>query len=255
MPGLRGWVYSQPYDGGRGGDVHYLSVCNSGLLARMCLADVAGHGEAVGAISQMLHTQLRRHLDYEDHRVLMARLNRQLMDDEIGAFATAATVTYYPPARRLSVSYAGHPPVWYYRREDRRWLTVQSDAATSADQLVNLPLAIDRRTEFTWKNFRVQWGDRLVMLTDGILEAPNGASEFFGDRRFGALLHEHAESSPQELVQHVAKQIGAWTGGQKHDDITLLMVEFEPGPPGPAVWTALKNRLLRPMGLVRPQRT
>jgi hypothetical protein len=38
LPGLRGVLFSQPCEGGRGGDVHYLSVCGSGLVSRALLA-------------------------------------------------------------------------------------------------------------------------------------------------------------------------------------------------------------------------
>ena len=49
LPGLRGALFSQPCGGGRGGDVHYLSVCGSGLISRACLADVTGHGATPGS--------------------------------------------------------------------------------------------------------------------------------------------------------------------------------------------------------------
>ena len=29
-----------------------------------------------------------------------------------------------------------------------------------------------------------------------------------------------------------------------HDDVTILLVEFRPGPRGPALWHVLRNRLL-----------
>ena len=32
LPGMRGVLFSQASDGVRGGDVHYLSVCGSGLI-------------------------------------------------------------------------------------------------------------------------------------------------------------------------------------------------------------------------------
>ena len=32
LPGMRGVLYSEPADGRKGGDVHYLSVCGSGVL-------------------------------------------------------------------------------------------------------------------------------------------------------------------------------------------------------------------------------
>ncbi|MHC5029101.1 MAG: hypothetical protein ACYTGR_20310, partial [Planctomycetota bacterium] len=68
LPGMRGVIYSRPCDGGRGGDVHYLSVCGSGLLSRMCVADVAGHGEAVANVSAEMHQQLRRLMSWPDQR-------------------------------------------------------------------------------------------------------------------------------------------------------------------------------------------
>lgn len=46
VPGLRVWVHSKPLEPATfGGDVYYLSVCFKGLLSRVSLADVAGHGQ------------------------------------------------------------------------------------------------------------------------------------------------------------------------------------------------------------------
>ena len=37
LPGLQGWVYSAPIELGQdGGDIHYLSVCEQGVLCRAC---------------------------------------------------------------------------------------------------------------------------------------------------------------------------------------------------------------------------
>src|SRR5690606_34806228 len=58
LPGLEGHVLSQPCGGGQGGDVYYVTACSMGLMTRVCLADVAGHGEAVSAMSRWLHTTL-----------------------------------------------------------------------------------------------------------------------------------------------------------------------------------------------------
>ena len=80
LPGLDAWVYSQPHGGGLastgggkvegvggrdgvgnregggnrdggGGDVHYVSSCASGMIARILVADVAGHGTSVAEIA------------------------------------------------------------------------------------------------------------------------------------------------------------------------------------------------------------
>ena len=49
LSGLAAWVHSEPLEStSGGGDVYYLSVCNAGLLSRVALADVSGHGPDVG---------------------------------------------------------------------------------------------------------------------------------------------------------------------------------------------------------------
>ena len=78
LPGIRGVVYSRPCDGGRGGDVHYLSVCGSGLLSHICLADVVGHGEKVAGVSATMHALLKRSMNWTDQRRVLRELNQDL---------------------------------------------------------------------------------------------------------------------------------------------------------------------------------
>src|SRR5262249_55062163 len=48
MAGLDAWLFSRPYQGhSAGGDIHYVSSCAAGMLTRLLVADVSGHGEAV----------------------------------------------------------------------------------------------------------------------------------------------------------------------------------------------------------------
>src|SRR5262245_36486805 len=92
LPGVHGVLFSQPAEGGRGGDVHYLSVCGSGIMARMCLADVVGHGETVARISSEMHAELRRQMNWPDERRVFRGLNRRLHRIGIDAMTTAAAV-------------------------------------------------------------------------------------------------------------------------------------------------------------------
>src|SRR5262245_21546811 len=60
-PGSDIFVYSRPFRGDRrGGDVHYISLCAGGIITRLMLADVSGHGRAVAATSQALRLLMRR---------------------------------------------------------------------------------------------------------------------------------------------------------------------------------------------------
>jgi len=245
LPGIDGYLWSHPCLGGRGGDVHFLSICGSGLLSRFCLADVAGHGESVAAVSSELHRLLRKYMNFPDQRRVLRALNRKL---EAGGVArtmtTAVAVTYYPPRGYLSVSYAGHPPGWLYDAAACEWQRLLMSPAGRLGS-VDLPLAASSETRFNKLRRRVRVGDRLLLVTDGVLEAPGPDREFFGEARVGAVLREHHRESVEAIVRALVAAVIAHTGRPDlpHDDATALLVEFVPGPRGLGILHALRNRL------------
>lgn len=248
LPGVRGQLYSQPCDGGRGGDVHYLSVCGSGLLSRICIADVAGHGETIAKVSGEILALLRRYMNQTDQRRVLSDLNRRLEQSDTAAMTTAAALTYYPPSRSLSISYAGHPPAWLYSQSTRRWS--QLSIRSAGPGLIDMPLAVSPDTTYSRHTEHVEFGDRLLLLTDGVLEAPAADGALYGEERLSGLLNAHADDPPHELVDLILSALMEFThdAALKHDDVTLLLIEFVPGPRGPSPWHALKNRILRPRG-------
>ena len=95
-------------------------MCNSGIIARVCLADVAGHGERVAGVARVMHAELRASVNSWDEREVMQALDVRLEQSGLKAITTAALVSYRPWKQLLTVSYAGHPPGWIYRRRRRR---------------------------------------------------------------------------------------------------------------------------------------
>ncbi len=255
LPGLHGVLYSRSCSGGRGGDIHYLSMCGSGLLTRVCIADVAGHGECVSEVGKQTHDLLRRHVNWPDHRRLLDRLNHSLQRQALHAMTTAAVLTYYPPSRRLSFSYAGHPPAWYFstRREAWRRLTLdeESRSSRSGAALVNGPLAVHTDVSFSRSRLRTELGDRLLVVTDGVLEAHDGSFGYFGDEGVERFIEEHRNDGVHDFSDALLNELVAHCGTSEftHDDVSFLLLEFDEPPVGPTLWHVIRNRVLRPMGL------
>ena len=107
LPGLSGWIYSQPCEGHRGGDVHYLSSCAAGLMSRVCLADVVGHGRQVAQMSGWIHRLLKKYMSNPDPQRILSALNRQAVEAGFEALTTAALASYYSPTGLLRFGYAG----------------------------------------------------------------------------------------------------------------------------------------------------
>ncbi len=246
LPGLRGRVYSHPAAGGRGGDIHYVSICGSGLVSRICVADVEGHGEAVGRVSTTIHDLLKRHMNTLDQRRVLSALNARILENNITQFTTAAAVTYFPPTRSLSVSYAGHPPAWLYRSHDYRWERLRpASRQTATAGIIDLPLAVDPTTTFSQRKERVRPGDRLLLVTDGILEAASPAGELYGEQRLERLLTEHRQRPADDLGEVILAALREHTADPalSHDDVTLVLIEFVPGPKAFGIWHMMKNRM------------
>lgn len=55
-------IYSLACCGGKGGDMYYFGVCESDLITRLAVADVAGHGEAVTEVSQCVYDSIKDHM-------------------------------------------------------------------------------------------------------------------------------------------------------------------------------------------------
>src|SRR4051794_40901162 len=95
-PGLDAWVYSRPFEGvASGGDVHYVSLCGGGIVTKVILADVSGHGAPVAEVALRLRDLMRRNINRKDQGQLVRGLNRQFTALEgAGHFATAVVLTY-----------------------------------------------------------------------------------------------------------------------------------------------------------------
>ena len=251
LPGIQGRLYSRPCGGGRGGDVHYLAVCGAGLLSRLWISDVVGHGEAVAKVSEEIHDLLRQYMNQPDHRRVLTKLNHRLEQIGLGAMTTVAAATYYSVRRRLSISYAGHPPGWYYDKIAESWSRLEGDPPDKKPQvLTDGPLAVQPNVAYTSLERSVTIGDRLLFITDGVLEAPDASGELYGVEPLTKLLHDHRYDDADRIARIVLDALTERVGdaGFVHDDVTLLLVEFVPGPKPPAMWHMMKNMVLRPRG-------
>jgi serine phosphatase RsbU (regulator of sigma subunit) len=247
LPGLRGWLYSRPCAGASGGDIHYLSVCGSGLLARVCLADVAGHGSGVAAVGAEMHAHLRQSVDVIDERRVLGGFNRRLNDAGLNVMATAVLATYYPPRRRLTVSYAGHPAGWLFRANTGVWTPLRGPVPPPQKPgLIDLPMGIGFTPAYSRHRFRVSPGDRMLLVTDGVLETTSPDDTPFDTHGIETLLNSETGSC-EDLARLLLAALHGHAAADElaHDDVTFLLAEFVEGPPGPALWHVFKHRVLR----------
>lgn len=223
--GIRASLFSCSCEGGRGGDVYYFSVCGHDVLTRVVLADVTGHGESVSRVSQWLYDSLAARMNSRRGYKVLADLNREAEKFGEQAISTATVIGFYRWTGRLYFSYAGHPPVVMYRRQQRQWSTLElPDSAV----LANLPVGVTEQSRFDQGRMRIRREDRLLLYTDGVIEAPDAAGRLFGIERLMEVLNQAADESLGRLKDSVLSALRQHSGGSlTHDDVTVLAIEID----------------------------
>jgi sigma-B regulation protein RsbU (phosphoserine phosphatase) len=68
-------------------------------------------------------------------------------------------------------------------------------------------------------------GDRLLLYTDGLLEARNAEGKLFGDEALASALRATADFAPSDAVERIIAEVQRWARAQE-DDLTALVCDF-----------------------------
>ena len=250
MPGLDVWVYSRPFENAAaGGDVHFVSTCATGRIARVLVADVSGHGGDVGPVADTLRGLMARFVNFVDQRKFFAAVNRRFADlAEGGRFATAVVTTYFAPTRTLSVSNAGHPPPLIWDVAAKVWRVL--DRARSDDESGdrNLPLGVIDAARYDRFDLRLDGGDLVLVYTDSLTESRDVDGELLSTAGLLRVAAGIDGSDPAAVVPAFVSALrDLHPGNLDGDDVTLLA--FRPNGGGQCV--TLRDRLLAPLRVLR----
>ena len=227
-PGLDLWVFNRPFHGdAQGGDVYYVTLCGGGVITRIVVADVSGHGASVSEFSTSLRSLVRRNINQKSQKRLVEKLNRQFAEMAgTQRFATALVITYLASRDRLSVCNAGHPRPLFYRARERTW-SLLSQELVDHEGADNLPLGLDDQTSYQTFDVELGRGDLLAFYTDALSEAADPAGKLLGetgllDAARGLDLSDRRPATiGPALLETVARHRGHRSA---EDDVTLVIL-------------------------------
>lgn len=185
-----------------GGDFFYLSpTANGGLL--VVIGDVVGKGMQAAMTVSMIVGALRR-VRTNDPVQVLEELNLVLLDQRHSSLTTCICA-HFSPNQTITIANAGHPSPY---RNDKE-LPIAG----------GLPLGVMAEVEYVDQSFALDSADRLLFVSDGVIEARNAKGELYGFDRFMAGLSQ--THSPSEIAK-IAQEFG------QEDDITVVAVELVP---------------------------
>ena len=192
-------------------DYFVLGDRQAGLL----IADVSGHGVPAALIASMVKmaaTSQRAHAAHPAQ--LLAGMNAALFGNTQGQYVTAAYVHLDAGKRELRYAAAGHPAMLMLRHG------VATEIAENG-----LLLGAAEGADYSDRTVALEPGDRLLLYTDGLVEARNAQGELFGEQALATALSETAKLTPDQAAEKIITLVGDWATSQD-DDLTLLVCDF-----------------------------
>ena len=226
LPSLIAWVASVPLnEGGGGGDLHYMSVCDYDLISRVALADVSGHGSEVDRVTQKLRDLMRKNINAWDQSDFMRGVNETFGQSGDHKYATAIALSFHRVMGRLAFSNAGHlPPLWYHAAQGAwGWLEEGAEAKKAS----GLPVGLIPGTEYSQTVVALKPSDLLVLYTDGVTEARNETGQELGREQLLEWARRAPVDSPRALGENLLQRLQLFRGNIRNDDETLLVLQRE----------------------------
>lgn len=192
----------------------------------MIVADVSGKGISGAMVMVMVRSVLRMlgPLGLSPKETLI-KANRLIIKDmRKGMFVSAVYGILNAESQSFVFASAGHnPPVLWKRGSPKTKML-------AAKGMV-LGFVGDKKFDNSIEEVSVQFGpmDRIVLYTDGVVEAKNPAGGEYGDEALESLVGRQAATESNELIQAIVAELEGFRGTAKQsDDITIVTFRHMP---------------------------
>ena len=185
------------------------------------LADVAGKGMNSLVIMVMIRAILRLIVNTKQSAAtIISWANRGIaIENNIDHFASLALINYDSTTNTIQYATAGSTPILYFNKA-----TGDCEKITSASD----PIGVEKTTEYTDKELKVNPGDIIAMYSDGLVEAVNSRGKQYSVDSLMKIIIENNELSSKEIASLVKADVKNFTGSaHQHDDQTLLVIKIQ----------------------------
>ncbi len=204
-----------------GGDFYDFFHMPHGQLA-IVIADVSGHGIPAALVTTMAKITFTAAAQKNNSPAkILEEVNQDMCqyiktDDYLTVFFLTIDRTY-----QVTYVNAGHQVGLLYRKK-----TGKIESLDTPGYFVGLMGEMGESYEES--TIQLDFGDRIMLYTDGIIESTNLSKEEFGIERLEKLFLDHADKTIEELQTIVIDGVKTYSKGiSQKDDLSLVLLELD----------------------------
>ncbi len=203
-----------------GGDYYDIIQLKDNRIG-ILIADVSGHGIPAALVTTMAKISFgNAGAKFESPRRIFQEVNQNILDhvktqDYMTCFMVAIDDEY-----NVLYSNASHQKAILLRSDEGRLDLLDTEG-------LFLGAIEEAGDSYTEKNVTLEYGDRIILYTDGIPESLNAAREEYSNLRLERIVLENRHLPLEEFADYIIRDVQNYIGGAAVvDDITLLVIEL-----------------------------
>jgi serine phosphatase RsbU (regulator of sigma subunit) len=196
-----------------GGDYYDFNISADGTLS-IALGDATGHGMRAGTMVTLMKGLFSADSGRMDIDAFFRQSSDTIKDLRFGRVMMAFTLIKIKENRMLFSS-AGMPPAYIYRPS-----TLKMDELS----LNGMPLGAMKEFDYKVIQDKLEQGDTLLLLSDGLPELKNPGGESFDYSRVEKIFRDVADEAPQAIIDRLVDAGEMWRKDTLPDDDVTLMV-------------------------------
>ena len=207
-----------------GGDSFDFLQSPDGNQTFIYIGDVTGHGVPAGLVMVMVDTLIHAavSMGLANSKDVLKHTN-SMLTPRISArlFMTLVMLRWDASLQKMYFTGGGHEHVLVYRAKGEKVEAIRSGG-------IALGMIPDNSKILQEKEISLEFGDAIVLYTDGITEAKNQAGEMYDLERMSASLQKHGYlPSAESIFDHVTKDFSQFVGEYvQADDITMIVIKY-----------------------------
>ncbi len=185
------------------------------------IADVSGHGVSAALITTMAKVSFNSHVDWG---IVPGKacdeVNKELFSfiGDLEYYITAYYGILNLETGMFQYTNAGHHPAILYHSNTKEIEKLDSKGFI---------IGVIEEAKYETRSIELNEGDRILLFTDGIIEARNEKGEFYEYERFIRFIKKNSNQPVKEFVNNLMNDINEFCEGYPaNDDRALLCIEY-----------------------------